>query len=224
MILSLANLSFAQALSYLLALVSAILVALSCHEFAHAFVAVKQGDPTPKAFRRLTLKPFNHVDLFGFVSLLLVGFGWAKPVPVNSSNFKHGRASSFAVSIAGVVTNIILALISAGLYVAIFKFFPKFFAGDNFYSGSVMLFLEFSILINVSLAVFNLLPIYPLDGFRIVESFAGSNNGYSNFMRRYYFIVLLLLYLTGVIYYAVSYLGGALFDALISLWCLIFGV
>ena len=87
--------------------VFAILIVLPMHEFAHAFAAVKCGDETPRVYGRYTLNPFKHFDLFGLISLLIVHFGWAKPVPINPVNFKHYRRDYFWVSVAGVLANLI---------------------------------------------------------------------------------------------------------------------
>ena len=156
----------------------AVCIGIVCHEVAHGLVAKWNGDNTAKNAGRLTLNPLKHFDLVGFVMMMCVGFGYAKPVPVNPYNFKYFRRGLFLVAIAGIVTNIIIAFLSALLYglmvmasvkVAAFTYFAYFF------------YVLMSV--NLSLAFFNLLPIFPLDGFRIVELFTHRGNKFCAFMR-----------------------------------------
>ena len=127
--------------------------ALIIHEFSHAYVAYKLGDPTPKAMGRLTLNPLAHLDLVGTLAIFLIGFGWAKPVPINPYNFKNIRRDTALVSLAGPGANFILAII--GLFIL-------YLIGNNW-------FLEPFILINIVLGTFNLIPLGPLDGFKILS-------------------------------------------------------
>ncbi|MBO4569862.1 MAG: site-2 protease family protein [Clostridia bacterium] len=218
------SLPFGECVSVIIAYVSAILVALSFHEFGHAFVAYKEGDKTAKALKRITLKPLNHIDPLGFICLLIFGFGWAKPVPVNSQNFKHRKWGEFFVSIAGVTINFILAFLFTGIYCLFYKFGYNFLFGGNIIGLALRYYFNFAIIINIGLGLFNLLPIYPLDGFRIIESFTGHNSNFSYVMRRYSFIIVLLLLVSGVIDYVFSYLCNGACDLLISFWSLIFGL
>ncbi len=224
LLFSLANLDFLGALAFIVAYVSAILIAMSFHEAAHAFVAFRQGDVTPKAMKRLNLMPFSHIDYVGFACLLIFGFGWAKPVPVDFRNLKHGKVSEFAVSIAGILTNIILALIFSFIYVLLHVVFAEILYSGNWYSVALTMFLNYSIVINLSLAFFNILPIYPLDGFRVVESFAGKNNAYSNFMRKYSNFVILICLITGLFSLYISYTAINVADLFILMWSKIFGI
>lgn len=158
------------------------------HELAHGYAAIKNGDLTPRFARRMTLNPARHFDILGFGLFLFVGFGWAKPVPVNPSNFREYRKGLFQVSIAGVLLNFIFAFFAYPLMSLSFNLFIS--SGNKIFEIFNILF-YFTYLINLSLCVFNLLPIYPLDGFRILESRLRNINPYIQFMYRYGFYVLI---------------------------------
>lgn len=158
----------------------AILVALTVHEWAHAFVADRLGDPTPRSEGRLTLNPIAHLDPIGTIMFFLVQFGWGKPVPVNPRYFKKIRRDSALVAIAGPFSNLILAFVSFFLLVT---FAPQVLHVSS--SEQLMMTLGFgarfqafasqvlanSLFINLGLMAFNLLPIAPLDGSKIVQAF-----------------------------------------------------
>lgn len=140
-----------------------VLIGLTVHEWAHAFAAYKLGDPTAKNLGRMTLNPASHLDLFGFLSLVLLGFGWAKPVPVTMHNFKHFKRDDLIVSLAGITMNFLVAfffMISAYVLQAVFEDLSPGF--EMVMSGIVS--------INLSLMAFNLIPIYPLDGAHVLEN------------------------------------------------------
>ena len=184
----------------------AVIFAITVHEFAHSFVAYKLGDKTPKIQGRLTLNPLSHFDYIGLFCFILLGFGWAKPVPINTYNFKNIKKDTFFVSISGVVTNLIFA----------FLFYPIFLLFESISHLSVV-WLIFTYLClylhqaNLVFAVFNLLPIYPLDGFNALATQLKYNNPYVNFMRRYGALVLLFVILlfsqTGIFGSLVYYVG-----------------
>ena len=150
-----------------LLLIPIILFSLSVHESAHAYVAHKLGDDTARNFGRITLNPAKHFDPVGFLFLLLFGFGWAKPVPVNTRNMKNGRWGFVATSIAGPISNILLAFISAilaELTLVVLTHIPNMGGISGMLTYS---FFQMAVSLNVGYAVFNLLPIPPLDGSRL---------------------------------------------------------
>lgn len=173
----------------------AVLFVFVPHEFAHAFVAYKCGDPTAKMQGRLTLNPVKHVDPAGFVLCILTGFGWAKPVPIYPYNFRHYRKGLFLTAIAGVVTNYIIAFIAYPIFLLLVLYaVPAVTVGVQ----AVEFFEEVFYLIfaySLSVFVFNLLPLYPLDGFRVVESLTREVNPVRRFLRNYGRYILLILVL-----------------------------
>ena len=172
--------------------ISALCVALPIHEWAHAFVAYKQGDPTAKVMGRMTPAAFAHFDIFGFVCLYIFGFGWAKPVPVDYRNFKNQKKSGFLVAIAGITANLLMGIIFIAIYSALNTFVPNYVANWGAYGLALNYFLIFSVQINFMLFFFNILPIYPLDGFRVVETFSKPGNKTVEMLKRYSFIILLI--------------------------------
>ncbi|MED4071474.1 site-2 protease family protein [Priestia endophytica] len=146
-----------------------LIIAFTIHEFSHAFVANLFGDPTAKNEGRLTLSPISHLDPLGTLLLIIAGFGWARPVPVNPRNFKRPRLAGVLVSIAGPLSNLILAFIGTlCFYVLIYAQV----APNNVY---LYQFFNLFIMINILLFIFNLLPFPPLDGYRILEDLAPTN-------------------------------------------------
>ncbi len=150
----------------LLASLIAVTVVLTLHEVAHAFVAYKCGDPTPKLCGRLSLNPLRHFDPIGLACFALVGFGWAKPVPIDPSNFKKYRLGLGLTASAGIVLNYVLAFLIYPLALVVINFMPRIvFLYDFLHYLTLLLYYY-----NLSFCVFNLLPLYPLDGFRIVDA------------------------------------------------------
>lgn len=172
----------------------AIIIGLTVHEWAHAFTADKLGDPTAKNLGRMTLNPFAHIDLFGFLCLLVVGFGWAKPVPVNPRNFKNYRRDDIIVSLAGIAMNLVVAFFATILfYFGVYRW--NLGSNEAFYT----IFLSI-VTINLSLAVFNLLPIYPLDGSHVFESlFMRYIPKFFMFLRQYGQYILIALLVSGLV-------------------------
>lgn len=147
-----------------------LMVAFTFHEFSHAYVAYKFGDPTAKKQGRLTLNPFQHLDPIGTLLIFIAGFGWARPVPVNSNYFKKPRLAGVLVSVAGPLSNLILASLGFVIWFSINKAATAASIPVN-----VAEFLDLFIQLNIVLFIFNLLPFPPLDGYRIVEDLAPRN-------------------------------------------------
>lgn len=169
-----------------------VLISMILHELAHGYVALWNGDATAKVNRRLTLNPLAHFDIIGFFMLMTVGFGYAKPVPVNPYNFRHQKRGIFTVAIAGVTVNLVLAFFSSGLMFLFGWLMVKFPGGINVLSY-FLAFFQYMVLVNLGLFFFNLLPIHPLDGFRVIEAFTRYNNKVVRFFRNFGQYILLAL-------------------------------
>lgn len=143
-----------------------IIIGLSFHEFAHAWVSDKLGDPTPRRQGRVTINPLAHIDWIGFLALLLVGFGWGKPVQIDPGYYKNRRRDEFLVGIAGVTMNLLLAVIFSIPARLIVKAFSSVAVSDLVYNIYLMIF--YIVSINIVLMIFNLIPCPPLDGWGII--------------------------------------------------------
>lgn len=187
---------------------AAVLVATTCHEFAHALVADRLGDPTPRALGRLTLNPLVHLDLLGTLFFVLFGFGWARPVPVNSRNFQDPRQGMLQVALAGPLANVTVAFV-VGALMQILGLLPRTPAGD---------LVELVVWINVVLAIFNLIPIPPLDGSRVVDSLLPAPQAIAfSRLQPYGIIVLFVLLSSREVRYLLGLAVGWLFHASTSL-------
>jgi len=173
-----------ETLYWILFAIPSILIASTVHEYAHGLAAFKLGDPTAKAYGRLTLNPLKHIDPIGALSMILFRFGWSKPVPINEYNFKNRELGTAIVSFAGPFSNLLLV----GFFGSInLLFHPSL---DSIFG----VFLFTFTLINISLAVFNLIPIPPLDGHKIVRAFLPSKlRYYWEKMEKFSFLFILLL-------------------------------
>ena len=173
--------------------IPAIVVALSFHECAHAYAAYRLGDPTARNLGRMTLNPLSHIDPIGFIMLILVRFGWARPVPINPRNFKNQRRDEIIVSLAGVAVNLLLAFVTMGI-----AYVMGYYNVTNVALNSIIYYFYF---INIGLLVFNLLPIPPLDGYHVFQNLLIRVVGPKPFLflDRYGQYVLLVLLITGAL-------------------------
>lgn len=195
-------------LFYYIASFIAVVAVLTMHEFAHAFAAYKCGDPTPKWNRRLTLNPLCHFDVTGLICFTLVGFGWAKPVPINPNNFNHYRRGLAITASAGVIVNYIFAFLWYPIFCVILYYaLPNV---DSQYGASFLYFLFYlPFAYSLSFCVFNLLPLNPLDGFRIVEACSKRRGKVYRFLYKYgHWILLFLIVESFICRIFTEYLGA----------------
>lgn len=176
------------------------LIALTFHELAHGWVSTKLGDPTPRIRGRLTLNPLAHLDVIGTILMIVTGFGWAKPVEVNPMYYKDRKKGMALVGIAGPLANLILAVLGTVLWVLPYAVLNLFGMGMPAWVHTVFgTFMYTFIIRNLCFMVFNLIPIPPLDGSRIIGMFL-SDRAYYTLMsyERYSMIIIMLLSLTGM--------------------------
>ena len=209
------NIDFASIIIYILSSLAVIFLTLPVHEFAHGFAATKLGDPTPRYQGRMTLNPFAHVDWIGAACILLFGFGWAKPVQVNSNNFRNPKRDMAITAFAGPLSNLIVAF-AALLINNILKLIALNTLISAFYY--IGFFFYYIALINVSLAVFNLIPIPPLDGSRLLSALLPYKYYYAlRRYERYIFFGLIALLWIGVLDIPLNFLSGAVMSFLKSI-------
>lgn len=198
--------TFFQTLIYV---VPALLIAISMHEFAHGYMSYLLGDPTPKMDGRLTLNPFRHLDVWGTLCLLVFHVGWAKPIRVNTRNYKNKRRDMILVAAAGPLMNFILAFLFMLLYGLIYKFGTSGVLLNYLYVLSY-----FGAQLNVGLGVFNLIPVPPLDGANILAEIVPAVNRFYSRFRQYGWLILLLLLGTRVLYVPMEALMSAILSVL----------
>lgn len=186
----------------LLLTIPGVLIALTFHEFAHAFAANKLGDETPKRQGRLNLNPLSHIDPVGFIFLIVAGFGWGKPVQIDPRNFngKHSISKAEAiVSAAGPIMNFILAFVFLIIYYVLFVATEVLSGLSMQWQQIIFIVISYTVSINIGLGVFNLIPLPPLDGSKILMHFLpykGKEWFYRN--QQIFYIVFLILFVTGL--------------------------
>lgn len=194
-----------MSIEQIILLIPAVLFAVSFHEFSHGFVAYKLGDPTPKYQGRLTLNPLAHLDPIGTLMLVIFHFGWAKPVLINPYNFSNRRRAMMLVGMAGPLSNVFLAFVFA----ALLDILPGLFSWRT--GLIVQRFILLNIAINLGLAAFNLIPVPPLDGSRILTGLLPPRyEGVLARMEAYGPVLLLILLFTGVARYIMAPIMGFL--------------
>lgn len=204
-LISMFNESPQMALIYLISTFLACCIAISFHEWAHAFVAYKLGDPTAKNMGRMSLDPMKHMDPIGMILFVLLGIGWAKPVIVNSLNLKNFRRDDVLISLAGPLANLILSFIFYGLYILVANMLRTTGALSNILPYAIVQLFYIVFQLNIVLAVFNVLPVPPLDGFHVVSSlFIRKNYPVVAFLQKYGFIILIILIFSGAISAVIS--------------------
>lgn len=180
---------FDFSLTGLIAGLPGLVIALVIHEYAHAKAADVMGDFTPRMTGRLTLNPMAHIDPIGLIMLLVVRFGWAKPVMINARNFRNWRQGELLVAVAGPVANLLVAFISLLAMAVLFKL--------GMFSEGVRLVLSMMVLFNINFAIFNMLPLPPLDGSKVLMVLLPGRLAYKLMsLERYSFIILIFLMMT----------------------------
>lgn len=172
-----------------------ILISLTVHEFSHAWMADFLGDPTARNLGRLSLDPRRHLDLWGTLLLFFANFGWAKPVPVDPSNFRVPDRAMMSVSLAGPISNVFMAILGGGILKILLLSYPEIPAGYLLKTSMVGMFANYLISINLGLACFNMIPLPPLDGSKVLAYFLSPKQRfqYSSFETTGPFILILLV-------------------------------
>ena len=192
-----------------------LVTAIPLHECAHAWVSDKLGDPTARNLGRLSLNPMAHLDIIGSVLMLFTGFGWAKPVPVMSRNFKNVKKGMVLSALAGPAANILLALLCMLLYkLWCFVLYPML-AVQFSVAQAIATILYIMCILNINLAVFNLIPVPPLDGSRLVTALLPARLYYKVMQyERYIILALFVILFVGILDVPLSFLRGAVYNFL----------
>ncbi len=196
------------------------LICITLHEMAHGLVALWLGDTTARDAGRLTLNPLRHIDIWGLLMMVICGFGWAKPVPVNMYNFKNPKRGMALTALAGPAANIIISCLALALYGRVYASLY-----DSAVGAYVLQMIELTAYLSCALAVFNILPIPPLDGSKVLFSLV-SDRTYSWLMRyeRYGFLILMALVFFNVISGPLSAATGWVYEKLFSIAQFTFGL
>lgn len=217
MLLSMLDFGITQILYNLLLLIPILLISLTVHEVCHGYAASLLGDQTARNFGRLSLNPIKHIDPFGAIMLLLFGFGWAKPVPINIRYFKKPKRDIVIVSLAGPFSNFVLAFFGALIYLISSKFYD---ASPLWLTASEFFYLFTNI--NIGLGVFNLIPIPPLDGSRLISVIIPKKLAVKFFAyERYIQIILLLLLWRGVFDAPLLWLRREVLELFCNFWLML---
>ncbi|MCD8326752.1 MAG: site-2 protease family protein [Lachnospiraceae bacterium] len=201
---------YASQIQSMLYVAPAMLVAIICHECAHGWMSDRLGDPTPRQSGRLTLNPLKHLDPVGTLCLLFFHMGWAKPVPINPRYYRNQKSGIILVSLAGPVTNFILAFFSLLLYGVLALYAPE----SSSFWDTVVIIVYYSAVINVGLGVFNLIPFPPLDGSHVLEELIPAVGVFFHRFQNYGRLILMLLLVSGALSRPLSYLDNAVLNGL----------
>lgn len=217
-----AGLSVTDVVIRILSVLVIIFLILPFHEYAHGFIAYKLGDHTAKNSGRLTLNPLVSIDPMGALGILLFGFGWARPIPINPNNFSNPKKDTALTALAGPSANLIAAFLGAILLNLLFIF--RFYLNSTF-STWIALFFNYYISINVGLAVFNLLPIPPLDGSKILAAFLSDRIIYKYYKyQNITIVVVFALLFTGVLSVPLGYMQIYIYNLIMNLASLPFNL
>lgn len=183
-----------------------LIIAFTVHEFSHAYFANKFGDPTAKLLGRVTLNPTVHFDFLGIILLLIAGFGWARPVPVNRDNFSKPRLMGVIVSVAGPLSNLLLGVLGTLIYVALVRYGVLDSISNDKLIEAIRIFFGLFTVMNFFLFLFNLIPLPPLDGYRILEDLVPRSmlGTLQKFEQYSMFIFLLILVIPGLQRYTIA--------------------
>ncbi|AOZ91739.1 site-2 protease family protein [Paenibacillus crassostreae] len=206
----------------------AIVLAFTVHEFSHAYFANKFGDPTAKLLGRVTLNPAVHFDLFGIILLVIAGFGWARPVPVNRDNFERPRLMGAIVSLAGPLSNFILGILGSLVYAGLVQFDVLSSISNMKLAEAIAMTFYFIIMMNFFLSLFNLIPLPPLDGYRILEDIAPRDvrQKLVHFEQWALLIFLMILIIPGLQAYTITPLyqaANSMYISFVKMFMLMFG-
>lgn len=225
LVMSISTMSQNYILGLLLTL-PGVIIAITFHEFAHAYAAYKLGDDTPRMQNRLNLNPLSHIDPVGFILLIVAHFGWGKPVEINPRNFDRKISMSKGeaiVSVAGPAMNFVLAIVFTLIYFIIYKFALNFAFSQV--GSIVMIIISSTITVNIGLGVFNLIPLPPLDGEKIFRNFMSYN--VKEWLDRYqhiFYIIFLVLWFTGLAGYIISPIINLIQAGIFKVVGLLFGI
>lgn len=216
-----------ESLKALIFSVPGVLIAITFHEYAHAFAAYKLGDDTAREQGRLTLNPLKHVDPFGLIMFLFIGIGWGRPVQVDGRNIKRTisyKKAEALVAFAGPLANFITAILFTVIYALLIKF--NVFASAGVRGAEIIAsILLYTIILNIGFGVFNLIPLPPLDGSKILKAFLPYNaNRWFEENEKIFYIIFIVLWITGIAERIVFPIRTALYTGIVELVARIFGI